>query len=157
MANKIRLARLLAVLLFSVASASSASAADINITWGLGVTQPPVSATVGDNLIFNYAGGHNVEEFPDPTAFGACDFSSATFLNGAGPLTIPLTSAGTFYYGCSVGSHCASGSMSVEVLVSAGPAAVPGANPILLGLALLLMGTAAAWRVGSRSGTRASS
>ncbi len=155
--NKIRFARLLAILLFSMVSASGASAADINISWSLGGTRPPIAATVGDNLIFNYSGGHNVEEFPDSAAFGACDFIGATFLNGTGPFTIPLTTAGTFYYGCSVGSHCAGGSMSVEVTVSDAPAGVPGANPLVLGLVLLLMGTAGVWRLGRSSSTSSSS
>ena len=141
--TRIRTISVLAIVVGSFALASESFAVDHVVAWSIGTSQSPIAATVGDTITFSYAGGHNVEEFADQTAFVGCDFTGATFLQGAGPTVVSLTSAGDFYYGCSIGSHCAGGSMSLEVTVSPA-AAVPGANPILVALALGLTGLLAA-------------
>ena len=109
-----------------------------------------LGAPVGDTITFTYATGHNVQQFPDQVSFGGCDFTSATLLQGTGPLVVALSSAGTFYYGCSVGFHCANGGMSLEVSVAPAPA-VPGANPIFVLLGLVCAGLLAV-RAGARKG-----
>ena len=130
---------MLAILVGSFGFASKSLAVDHQVTWMFGTTQAPIAATVGDTITFTYAVGHTVEQFADQASFSACDFTSATFLQGAGPAVVELSSAGTFYYGCSVGLHCANGGMSVEVSVAPAPA-VPGANPILVLLGLVCAG-----------------
>ena len=100
---------MLAILVGSFGIASKSLAVDHSVTWAFGTSQPPIAATVGDTITFTYATGHNVQQFPDQVSFGGCDFTSATLLQGTGPLVVALSSAGTFYYGCSVGFHCANG------------------------------------------------
>ena len=78
--------------------------------------------------------------FSDNASF---QMTVAAFLQAGGPTVVSLTSDGTFYYGCSVGSHCAGGGMSLEVTVA--PAApVPGADPVLVVLAIGFAGLLAA-------------
>jgi plastocyanin len=91
------------------------------VTWTFGTAQTPLSVAPGDTVTFQFASGHNVEEFPDATAYGACDFASATLLSAGntGPYvwTAPDT-AGVHHFGCSVGTHCATGNMKIEVTVA---------------------------------------
>jgi plastocyanin len=141
----------LAILVGSFGIASKSLAVDHPVTWMFGTPQAPIAATVGDTITFTYAVGHTVEQFADQPTFSACDFSSATFLQGTGPAVVALSSAGTFYYGCSVGFHCANGAMSLEVSVAPAPA-VPGANPIFVILALGCAGLLAV-RAGRRTAT----
>ncbi|KAK9815494.1 hypothetical protein WJX72_004597 [[Myrmecia] bisecta] len=97
--------------------------------WDLGIAYEPISATVGDVLVFKYASGqHNVFEIPA----SSCDTTSkgnqvAGFTQA--PARVPLTAAGVKFYACSVPGHCSAG-MLVTVNTSpaaAAPAPAPAA------------------------------
>ena len=79
---------MLAILVGSFGFASKSLAVDHQVTWMFGTTQAPIAATVGDTITFTYAAGHTVEQFPDQASFGACDFTSATFVQGTGPAVV---------------------------------------------------------------------
>merc|ERR1712054_13137 len=88
-------------------------------TWGVGTVYNPVSATVGESVVFKYSANHNVYSMPTQAAFDGCDFTGATELGstsqggGAGALpnqySYKCASEGDVYIACQVGSHCSSG------------------------------------------------
>mmetsp|Transcript_20574 Transcript_20574/g.28944 ORF Transcript_20574/g.28944 Transcript_20574/m.28944 type:complete len:420 (+) Transcript_20574:334-1593(+) len=75
-----------------------------------------ISLSVGDSLTFNYD-FHNVIK-ANKSQFENC--SGGTMVGGfnEGPYTATFEEAGTYYYYCSVGSHCPL--QRVKVIVSAG-------------------------------------
>lgn len=147
MLNPPRQVAIVAAIVGILGAASNALAADIRVNWALNVSQPPLEATIGDTLTFDFTSGHNVEEFPGQPALESCDFSMATFIDSSGPVTITLSSVGTFYFGCSIGSHCTTGGMAVQITVSA-PLPVPGVDPLVLVVALCFVAGASAWWYG---------
>ena len=84
-----------------------------DVAWSTGMTadQQEESASVGDSIVFTWTSFHNVYMFADEAAFNACDFAGATELAPAdvNTYTFEVTDTGTFYFGCSVGSHCNAG------------------------------------------------
>ncbi|CAN1186155.1 Blue copper protein 1a [Linum perenne] len=86
---------------------------------------------VGDSLVFNYGGSHNVMKV------NATDFQSCTKpLAGPPPLTsgkdeIPLLTSGKKWYICGAPGHCASGQKLVITVSdgSASPAPTPNSPP----------------------------
>ena len=88
--------------------------AQTNIDWKLGMKPEQQKATVkaGTNVVFKWNGSHDVYLFTNKNAYDTCDFSKgkATMLakNSDNPYTYTAKTAGTFYFGCSIGSggHC---------------------------------------------------
>ena len=84
-----------------------------DVAWSTGMTadQQEESASVGDSVVFTWSSFHNVYMFADEDAFNACDFAGATELAPAdvNTYTFEVTDTGSFYFGCSVGTHCSLG------------------------------------------------
>ncbi|KAF2299729.1 hypothetical protein GH714_002893 [Hevea brasiliensis] len=81
-------------------------------TWTSGKT-----FTVGDSLVFNYGGGHTVDEV-SASDYNTCTVGNAITSDNSGATTIALKTAGTHYYICGVIGHCGSG-MKIAVTVKA--------------------------------------
>lgn len=131
-------------------AASGAGAANVDVNWVFGMVQPDLVVNVGDTVTFNFVSGHTVDEFTSQANYDACDFTGSTTLATTGPYVHTFTSAGTFHFGCTVGAHCAAGSMKVQV--TAITTSVPGANPWILTGTLALAGAlCAGWGLRRRS------
>ncbi|KAI3442798.1 Phytocyanin domain-containing protein, partial [Psidium guajava] len=93
-------------------------------TWTSGKT-----FLVGDSLVFNYGGGHSVDEVTR-SDYGACTVGTAISTDSSGATTIPLKTAGTHYFICGAAGHC-SGGMKLAVTVKAGssPPSTSGGSP----------------------------
>ncbi|KAL8234953.1 hypothetical protein R6Q59_021053 [Mikania micrantha] len=82
---------------------------------------------VGDSLFFNFTTGfHNVAEVSQ-AAYGPCTIANPISIATTGPATVQLTTPGTHYYICTVGTHCQIG-QKLTINVSA-PAAAPTTPP----------------------------
>ncbi|KAK3425813.1 hypothetical protein EUGRSUZ_B00045 [Eucalyptus grandis] len=78
-------------------------------TWTSGKT-----FLVGDSLVFNYGGGHTVDEV------------SKSDYDASGATTIPLKTAATHYFICGAAGHCSSGmKLAVSVKAGSSPTATP--------------------------------
>ena len=93
------------------------------------------SVAVGDKLHFKYNGYHNLYLMESVAKYDSCDFSGATELasttHGGGSGSMPnlyeavVSSAGTLYFACRVGSHCVGwGSGGQKVTITAASAGV---------------------------------
>ncbi|KAI7745449.1 hypothetical protein M8C21_019597 [Ambrosia artemisiifolia] len=61
---------------------------------------------VGDTLFFNFTTGfHDVTEVSE-NAYGPCTATAPISSHPNGPTTLNLTTAGSHYYICTVGTHC---------------------------------------------------
>jgi len=134
----------LAALLAPCVVAVPALAANVDVTWTFNISPHEIDVQVGDTVTFQFAGGHDVREFPDAAAYGSCNFSSASLLGSAGPIVVPFDTPGVFYFGCGVGAHCSAAGMYLQVPVAPGPP-VPGVHPLLLAGALGSVGLGSAW------------
>ncbi|KAJ6843376.1 putative blue copper protein [Iris pallida] len=91
-------------------------------TWTSGKT-----FAVGDNLVFNYAGGaHSVSEV-SAGDYKACSTSNSISSDSSGATTIPLKTAGAHYFICGIPGHC-SGGMKLSVSVSGPSSSSPGST-----------------------------
>nr|XP_034891944.1 blue copper protein-like [Populus alba] len=81
-------------------------------TWTSGKT-----FSVGDSLVFNYGGGHTVDEVR-ASDYSTCTTGNSITSDSSGATTIALKTAGTHYFICGVPGHCGSG-MKVSVTVAA--------------------------------------
>ena len=82
------------------------------LTWAMSMSPQAASVLVGDTVTFSWSGYHNVHEVSDAGAFASCDTSGGTQLappSSGGTHSIVMSTAGTFYYVCAVGGHCAAG------------------------------------------------
>ncbi|XP_030528690.1 blue copper protein-like [Rhodamnia argentea] len=87
-------------------------------TWTSGKT-----FLVGDSLVFNYGGGHSVDEVTR-SDYGTCTIGTAINTDSSGATTIPLKTAGTHYFICGAAGHCSSGmKLAVSVKAGSSPAA----------------------------------
>ncbi|CAI9116231.1 OLC1v1017327C1 [Oldenlandia corymbosa var. corymbosa] len=92
------------------------------VTWASGK-----NFKVGDNLVFNYAGSHTVDEVSS-SDYASCSAANSISTDNSGSTTIPLKTAGTHYFICGTPGHC-SGGMKLSVTVApAGGAAAPGGS-----------------------------
>jgi plastocyanin len=94
-------------------------------TWAAGQT-----FTVGDTLQFEYASGqHDVEQLGTKTDYDACS-GTAVKTYSSGNDTVPLPTAGVYYFICSFLGHCTQGmKVSVTVGAAVAPATPPTATP----------------------------
>ncbi|XP_038901117.1 mavicyanin-like [Benincasa hispida] len=92
-----------------------------NSGWSQGVNYETWAAgqnfSVGDTLMFNYAGSHSVAEVNEES-YKACSSSSVIRSHTGGSTSIPLSKAGPRYFICPTPGHCASG-MKLQVNVLA--------------------------------------
>ncbi|KAJ6337588.1 hypothetical protein OIU76_007296 [Salix suchowensis] len=72
-------------------------------TWTSGKT-----FSVGDSLVFNYAGGHTVDEV-SASDYSTCTTGNAITSDSSGATTVALKTAGTHYFICGVPGHCGGG------------------------------------------------
>ncbi|XP_019174177.1 PREDICTED: blue copper protein-like [Ipomoea nil] len=82
---------------------------------------------VGDSLVFNYPGGHTVDEV-SPSDYQSCTVGNSISTDSSGATTIPLKTAGKHYFICSVMGHC-SGGMKLVVTVDGGADATTPTSP----------------------------
>merc|ERR1719499_1480067 len=120
----------------SMPTTSTTTSETYTIDWTAGFGNVPaqsMEAEVGDSLIFNDVGGHNIYLMPSKVAFDDCDFSSATLLSSNNGYRHTLTSL-PVYFACRVGSHCRAGQkLSVASLEStAVPSFMPTDMPTIL-------------------------
>ncbi|CAI0447889.1 unnamed protein product [Linum tenue] len=88
------------------------------------------SFKVGDSLVFNYPGGHTVDEV-SASDYKTCTVGNALNSDNSGATTVPLKTAGTHYFICGVVGHCGGG-MKLAVTVAAaaaGGSATPTTSP----------------------------
>ncbi|KAG5612696.1 hypothetical protein H5410_023977 [Solanum commersonii] len=89
--------------------------------WGLGVDYTSwasgTTLNVGDSLAFNYPSGHTVDEVSS-SDYASCTTGNSITSDSSGATTIPLKTAGTHYFICSVMGHCGGG-MKLAVTVAA--------------------------------------
>ncbi|KAK9130124.1 hypothetical protein Sjap_010611 [Stephania japonica] len=111
-------------------------------TWTSGKT-----FAVGDSLVFNFAGGHTVDEVSE-SDYSTCTVGNAITSTSTGPTSVPLKTAGKHYFICGVIGHCGSG-MKLAVTVS-GSAPAPTGTTTPTGTS---SGGAAAGGGGSSGGT----
>ncbi|KAK4364295.1 hypothetical protein RND71_015653 [Anisodus tanguticus] len=64
--------------------------------------------SVGDNLVFNYAGNHGVNVV-SKDAYENCNTGNAIQVHTGGETSIPLSSAGDMYFVCPTLNHCDTG------------------------------------------------
>ncbi|KAJ4843524.1 hypothetical protein Tsubulata_016325 [Turnera subulata] len=82
---------------------------------------------VGDSLVFNYGGGHTVDEV-SASDYSTCTVGNAITSDSSGATTIALKTAGTHYFICGVVGHCGSG-MKLSVKVAAASSGSPATTP----------------------------
>ncbi|CAL1390289.1 unnamed protein product [Linum trigynum] len=85
------------------------------------------SFKVGDSLVFNYPGGHTVDEV-SASDYKTCTVGNALNSDNSGATTVPLKTAGTHYFICGVVGHCGGG-MKLAVTVAAAAAGGGSATP----------------------------
>ncbi|KAF5740190.1 putative Blue copper protein precursor [Tripterygium wilfordii] len=90
--------------------------------WVLGVDYSTWTSdktfTVGDKLVFNYGGGHTVDEVSS-SDYSSCTLGNSITTDSSGATTITLNKAGTHYFICGAMGHCGSG-MKLAVTVGSG-------------------------------------
>lgn len=97
----------------------------VNVAWTFSGSGPGSDLgtqfiTLGDTVNFAWAAGPNHDLVM--LAGDSCDFTGSTELapeSTTGSYDFTPTAAGTYYFGCSVGAHCASGGMRITVTVTA--------------------------------------
>ncbi|KAL7573374.1 hypothetical protein ACA910_006483 [Epithemia clementina (nom. ined.)] len=111
----------------------TAQTGDIPITWRVPGTSslPPVTADVGERLVFNFqTGNHNVYLHPS----GTCDQTNAQLIGteggGATTYSIASTDVGkSLVFACHISSHCESGQILTATVPSTGGPSAPAPTP----------------------------
>ncbi|XP_051118145.1 blue copper protein-like [Andrographis paniculata] len=119
------------VLMVAVPSPAAATIYTVGDTsgWAIGADYSTWASAktflVGDTLVFNYPGGHTVDEV-SAGDYKSCTTGNSISSDSSGATSIALKTAGPHYFICGVPGHC-TGGMKLAVTVSA--AASPGAGP----------------------------
>ncbi|KAJ7965753.1 Blue copper protein [Quillaja saponaria] len=92
-------------------------------TWTSGQT-----FVVGDSLVFNYGGGHTVDEVSS-SDYKTCTVGNSLSTDSSGATTIALKTAGSHYYLCNVIGHCGNGMKLAVDVKAAGSTTTPSATP----------------------------
>ncbi|KAF8007244.1 hypothetical protein BT93_K1289 [Corymbia citriodora subsp. variegata] len=121
-----------------IVAAVGANASTYNVLDKLGWTIPPAgdvayktwaaekSFKVGDTVVFNWTGTHNVAEV-SKADFDTCTGTSPIgTIHMVSPYSVELSSDGPRYFICTVGKHCSFGQ---KVTLSIGSASSPAAEP----------------------------
>ncbi|KAJ6405125.1 hypothetical protein OIU84_013159 [Salix udensis] len=91
-------------------------------TWTSGKT-----FSVGDSLVFNYGGGHTVDEV-SASDYSTCTTGNAITSDSSGATTVALKTAGTHYFICSVPGHCGGGMKLAVTVAAAGSSTTPSSS-----------------------------
>ncbi|KDP41427.1 hypothetical protein JCGZ_15834 [Jatropha curcas] len=110
-----------AILVMVVPSSATVYTVGDTSGWTMGVDYSTWTSgktfAVGDSLVFNYGGGHTVDEV-SASDYNTCTVGNAITSDSSGATTVALKTAGTHYYICGVVGHCGSG-MKLAVTVKA--------------------------------------
>ncbi|XP_057967384.1 cucumber peeling cupredoxin-like [Malania oleifera] len=102
-----------------------------------------VDFKVGDTLVFNWTGTHDVAEVSNSTAYANCSKTSTiNSVLSTSPVNINLTSNGTRYFICTVGQHCERGqkvTVSIKSSESASSTIVSASFAVLLSMAISIL------------------
>ncbi|XP_059454573.1 blue copper protein-like [Corylus avellana] len=98
--------------------------------WALGVDYSTWTSgktfAVGDSLVFKYSSGHSVDEVSG-SDYSSCSLGNSISTDSSGSTTIPLKTAGSHYFICSIVGHCGSGMKLTVTVAKASTAAAPAA------------------------------
>lgn len=104
-----------------LASAILQSVRCATVTWAIPTTPQTVSVTAGAEVTFTWTGNHNVYKSANKADYDSCTKTGGTMVAPAtsgGTWKTTLSMAGTYYYICEVGMHCAGG-QKVAITVTA--------------------------------------
>jgi len=92
----------------------------VDAAWGFGTGATVLHVVQGSMVTFDTNGVHNVNQFPNATAFTNCDFTGLTPLATTNDIyTFTADTLGDFYFGCSVGMHCTNNALKKHLIVDA--------------------------------------
>lgn len=137
----------LALLLLDIRLSASEIA---TVNWAVPTLPSSVSVNVGDSVTFSWVSTHDVYVSASKSDFDACTLTGGTAASGVtngGTHAITYSTAGTYYYICTVGSHCTDGQKLTVIVTSPGPPAAspsPGPPPTNLPIAAPPMASAPA-------------
>jgi hypothetical protein len=89
----------------------------VDVGWGFGTGQTVLHVVQGSTVTFSNLGTHNVNQFPNETAFMNCDFTDLTPLATTGTYEFHADTLGDFYFGCSISTHCANNAVKKHIIV----------------------------------------
>ncbi|XP_065871457.1 blue copper protein-like [Euphorbia lathyris] len=95
-------------------------------TWG-----SDKSFNVGDTLVFNYGGGHTVDEV-SASDYSTCTVGNSITTDSSGATSIALKTAGTHYFICAATGHCGNG-MKLALNVKASSSSSSSSPPASTG------------------------
>ena len=92
----------------------------VDAGWAFGTGATVLHVVLGSTVTFDTNGIHTVNQFPNATAFTNCDFTGLTPLPTTNDIyTFTADTLGDFYFGCSVGMHCANNTLKKHIIVDA--------------------------------------
>ncbi|KAG2574955.1 blue copper protein-like [Panicum virgatum] len=122
------LAKAVVALVAMAAVAELAAAKNHTIQWSASGNYGDWSASnavsVGDTVVFTYGPPHTVDELPSEADYTACSFGGAVSSDSSGSTAFTFDKAGTRYFACATGSHCAGG-QKVAITVSGASSQTP--------------------------------
>ncbi|KAF6152138.1 hypothetical protein GIB67_031460 [Kingdonia uniflora] len=87
----------------------------------------------GDTLVFNYAGGHTVDEV-SASDYASCSVGNSTSSDSSGTTSMIMNTPGQHYFICGMVGHCANGmKLTVTVGSDASSIALPPTTPPSIG------------------------
>ncbi|KAI4366556.1 hypothetical protein MLD38_022419 [Melastoma candidum] len=122
-----------AALILQLAVLTSATVYTVGDTsgWAMGVDYTTWTSgktfKVGDNLVFNYGGGHTVDEV-SKSDYSSCTVGNSITTDSSGSTTVPLKTEGNHYFICGAMGHCGSG-MKLAVTVKASSSSSDSTTP----------------------------
>ncbi|CAL5025301.1 unnamed protein product [Urochloa decumbens] len=127
------MAKALVALVAVAAVAELAAAKNHTIQWSAsgnyGDWSDSNAVSVGDTVVFTFTYGppHTVDELASEADYKACSFAGKLSSDDGGSTAVTFDKAGTRYFACAAGSHCAQG-QKVAITVSDGGASSPAAG-----------------------------
>ena len=141
----------------------SAKAAEVSLTWKVSMNPQTKTVSQGDTVVFTWGGTHNVYESASKSDFDSCAKSGGTEVGAqasGGSYSKVFDTPGTFYYICTVGSHCNSGqkmaiTVTEGVATSPPPSPAPSPPPCFPSSSMVTLATGVSVRIDSlREGSR---
>ena len=111
----------------SSGSESSAASAAVALNWMIPMSPQTMTATIGDTVTFSWVGYHDVYESASVADYDACDTTGGVLLapgSSGGYHSEMFSHFGTFYFICTIGTHCMSG-QKIAITVQAASASSP--------------------------------
>ena len=99
-----------------------ATATVFDLEWKIPVDEQAMSIQAGDSVRFAWSGYHNVVNSGSAVDFDACRGSAELASPDSTSYTHTFSTSGTFYFICSIGSHCSFGQ---KVAINVEPASEP--------------------------------